>query len=175
MSGLPFHPVKPVRGGKPLDGLFLRLAEDPKWVTQAKLDGQRAIWDPNQARLWSRRETPITGPSLVLEALSQITVPLDGEYVPVKGSHGRDGTYWVFDLPEHKGPLSERWEALSFLLKGLDAPGLVNLCPSNVDWAEVTPNSWEGVVFKRCCSPYVKAMRPDKTTPSWVKYRAEWL
>jgi ATP-dependent DNA ligase len=177
--GLPFQPVKPVRGGRPLDDLFAQLTADPKWVVQAKMDGQRAVWDPdsptggNRGTLWSRRELPIHSPS-VLAVLNEVDEVLDGEFIPVKGGRG-SGTYWVFDLPDHRGYLPERWAALEALVKSLGVPDLVRLCPSGVEWPEVEANGWEGVVFKRLASKYPKAMTPNNTTPKWVKYRAEWL
>ena len=177
--GLPFQPVKPVRGGRPLDGLFAQLTADPKWVAQAKMDGQRAVWDPdaptggNRGTLWSRRDRPIHSPR-VLPVLNEVGVTLDGEYIPVKGGRGL-GTYWVFDLPDHPGYLPERWAALEALVTSLGVPDLVRLCPSGVEWSEVEENGWEGVVFKRLLTKYPKSMTPNKTTPWWVKYRAEWL
>lgn len=178
-SGLPFQPVKPIRGGRPMDALYERLAADPLWVTQAKLDGQRGIWDPdaptsgNRGTLWSRRDLPIYSPA-VLEVLNLVDDTIDGEYMSRKGHRG-EGTYWCFDLPDARGPYSARWAKLVKLVRSLNAPGLVNLCPSGVDWAGVEANGWEGVVFKRLSSKYTKSMSATTTTADWVKYRAEWL
>jgi len=171
VSGLPFAPVKPVRGGRPFDDLFNQLAQDEAWVAQAKLDGQRAIWDGKT--LWSRRELPITRAPKVLEALAGLDVTLDGEFVPDKGQP--TGTYWVFDLPDHRGNLEERWAALRKLMSGFSGISGIELAPSGVDWTDVVKMAWEGLVFKRRDSRYVKAINPGKTVASWVKYRAEWL
>ena len=161
---LDFVPVKPIRGGRPMDGLYNRLASDPLWVTQAKLNGIRALWDG--ADLWSRtggRATyKLNSRNLaVLRRVSQLT---DGELLP-------DGRYFPFDLPDHTGPLVERWAALEALAAQYD----LTLCPTGVAWADVERLSWEGVVFKRLSSKYPKAYSEGKTTPDWVKYRAEWL
>ena len=157
---LDFAPVKPIRGGRPLDELYLQLAEDPEWVCQAKLNGIRAIWTGKT--LWSRTGNLITQKlaPVSLDRVRGVTHRLDGELLS-------DGRYLVFDLPDDKGPLTDRWSRLVDLG--------IPLCPTNVVWARVVEHGWEGVVFKKLASKYPKALADGKTTPSWVKYRAEWL
>lgn len=173
---MPFHPVKPVRGGKPLDEFFQRLASSSDWVCQAKMDGQRALWVPDSPApgggrgvLWSRRELPITRAHDIVKALSTVTSLIDGELIM-----GTTPKYWAFDLPYHEGDLEERWDSLTEVVSQINHPH-VSLCPTGVTWEEVNLNGWEGVVFKRKGSKYVKGHSPDKTTGSWIKYRAEWL
>ena len=176
MSGLPWHPVKPVRGGRPLDDLYLRLAEDPDWVCQAKLDGRRALWDGD--RLWSRQGNllelcePIT--ALLREHASG--VELDGEYLTVKGTGRREACFYPFDIPTHFSKmLDARWELLEGVVKKMSGTGYVELCPSEVSWEDVEEHAWEGVVFKKRTSKYKRGITPGKTVGHWVKYRAEWL
>jgi ATP-dependent DNA ligase len=158
MSHIPFCPVKPIRGGRPLDGLFRKLMVDPMWVCQAKLDGRRAIWDGQT--LWSRQ-----GNRLPKHNLDGIPVTMDGEWM--------DDTFHAFDLPDHGGGLRERWADLTALVEQYRRPGLA-LCPLTTEWADIQQWGWEGVVFKRWSSLYPKSMQDGKTTAEWVKYRAEW-
>lgn len=157
---IPFVPVKPAAGGRPLGALYRRLARDPAWVAQAKLDGHRAIWDGRA--LWSRQGRRITRAPAAVAALAGLDITLDGELM-------RSGVYWVFDLPDHAGVLAERWVGLEEIVAGLDSE-FVQLMPSGVCWADVGPAGWEGVVVKRLASRY-----PLSPTPNWIKYRAVWL
>jgi ATP-dependent DNA ligase len=176
MTHLPFDPVKPIRGGKPLDEFYHTLASDVRWVCQAKLNGQRVIWDPPTSEpgcLWSRRGLRVYRAPEVAKALRSVSVRLDGELI--LGSGGR-ADYYVFDLPDHKGNLDDRWSCLESIVAELgSAHSCVWLCPSGVTWEEVTPSGWEGVVFKRRDSFYPRGNKPDTTTSNWIKYRAEWL
>lgn len=169
---MPFHPVKPIRGGKPLDAFYHKLAADPSYMCQAKLDGQRTLWDPKTKTLWSRRGLRINKVPEIAEALAGIDVTLDGELVL-----GACNRYFIFDLPDHKGALEERWECLSSIHKSLDesTKQVVNLCPCDVRWDHVESEGWEGVVFKKRSSSYVKSGKPDLTTAHWIKYRLEWM
>ena len=162
---IPFVPVKPIRGGRPMDKLYNQLAADPAWVCQAKLNGKRAIWDGEY--LWSRtgnRITPFQA-GKALAALAIVPTCLDGELVK--------DVFYAFDLPDHEGPLHERWALLKTIIP-YDFEHF-KICPSGVSWEDVSEHKWEGVVFKRLNSKYEKAMSEGKTTPAWVKYRAEWL
>lgn len=174
--GLPWHPVKPVRGGRPLDDLYLRLEADPAWVCQAKLDGRRALWDGE--RLWSRQGNllDLCEPMLALLEEHAPGVMLDGEYMTVKGTHRKEACFFPFDVPDHhRLPLQERWMHLIDVLAPMEGSGLVEPCPHDVSWGDVDRHGWEGVVFKRVNSRYERGIRPGKTVASWVKYRAEWL
>jgi ATP-dependent DNA ligase len=155
-----------------MDSVFERLMLDPGWVAQAKLNGRRAIWDGDGV-LWSRQHNKINSiaPSVV-EALEGCTQVLDGEFIRTKGAS--DGVFWIFDLPDHPGTLTERWEALCELMSIYTGTGL-RLCPSEVTWVDVEENSWEGIVLKKRNSGYVKPPRDGKLLACWIKYRAEWL
>lgn len=167
---LPFHLVKPIPGGRPLSSFYRSLEADPQWVCQAKLDGQRALWDGS--RLWSRRGNLLDLCAPVLEELQQHApgVMLDGEYLTEVGTFRRRARFVAFDVPG-PGSLIERWSLLSELVAPMD-PDLVEVCPHGVTWGDVEAQGWEGVVFKRTNSPYSRAMRPNKTTPAWIKFRA---
>lgn len=169
---MPFHPVKPIRGGKPLDAFFQKLATDHTYVCQAKLDGQRTLWDPSTKTLWSRRGLRIHKAPEIVKALAGVNITLDGELVL-----GSCNQYFLFDLPDHKGTLDERWESLASLhdSMGEDARNVIHLCPRDVQWENVRSAGWEGVVFKKRTSPYVKSGQPDSTTAHWIKYRLEWM
>jgi ATP-dependent DNA ligase len=84
-----------------------------------------------------------------------------------------DQTFFAFDLPDHGGDFRQRLDALERLVKSANRPGL-QICPTTREWADVAKYEWEGVVFKNLNSLYPKAMQDGKTTPHWVKYRAEW-
>lgn len=166
---MPFHPVKPIRGGKPMDGFFRRLEADPEWMCQAKINGQRAIW--HGGKMWSRQGNVLGAKAQpVMSALGSVAAVLDGEFVMTQGK----ATYYVFDMPDSRLPLGERWPEVAELVRAIDSD-YIRLCPCEVRWEDVELNNWEGVVFKRRSSVYVKSMTSDKTTPNWIKYRAEWL
>lgn len=173
---IPWHPVKPIRGGCPLDDLYEEFAGDPKWVCQAKLDGRRALWDGST--LWSRQGNRLDQCKPILELLRKYAsgVELDGEYMVVKGTSQKEACFYPFDIPtHHKKPLSKRWGLLMGVLEPMVGSGLVEPCPHDVTWEQVETNGWEGVVFKRLSSFYKRGISPGQTTPSWIKYRAEWL
>lgn len=159
---LPFHLVKPMRGGKPLDGLYRQLEADPGWICQAKVNGKRALWDGTT--LWSRQGNKIESP--VAEALVGLKVMLDGEFLQDK--------LYLFDVPSHTGTLVERWKQVQEVVGSLASPFVV-VCPLVRVWDEVPQNGWEGVVFKRLDSKYPVAFSEGKQTTAWIKYRAEWL
>ena len=85
MSGIPFWPAKPIRGGIPLDPFFQELMADPAWMSQAKLDGRRAVWDGHGV-LWSRQGNNINeiAPSVV-QAMASIKTEVDGEFIRTLG------------------------------------------------------------------------------------------
>lgn len=159
---IPFWPVKPIRGGRPLDGLYGKLSTSKDWMCQAKMNGKRVIWDGEV--LWSRQGNRLN--NAISEALEGVHQTLDGELV-------KDGL-WVFDLPDHPGTLTERWGALAGWVRRMDHPK-IQLCPSEVAWQDVEREGWEGVVFKKRTSKYPKSRFDGRETADWVKYRAEWL
>lgn len=167
---IPFYPVKPIRGGRPLDGLFEELAADPEWTCQAKLNGKRALWDGRT--LWSREGNAMHRP-FVVSTLNQqgLDVTLDGELVGT----GAQSTFYVFDLPDFPFDLQTRLAVLNDFIGPRLTGGLLRMCPMGVTWDDVEHEGWEGVVFKKLSSMYPKADRPDVETANWVKYRKEWL
>lgn len=173
---MPFHPVKPIRGGRPLDAFFQRLRDSPAWVCQAKINGQRTLWSPSsdapgggKGVLWSRRGLPIAKVPEIQQAMRSVDVVVDGELL-VKDTP----IYYLFDLPDHTGTLDERWKALTNVVEMIGHAN-VKKCPAEITWEDVSLNQWEGVVFKKRSSKYPKSLSSDNTTPSWIKYRAEWL
>lgn len=152
---IPFVPAKPIRGGRPLDRLYMQLDSDPDWTCQAKINGQRGIWDGRA--LWHRTGLRVYDRAIT-DWLPSGTM-LDGEI--------KDGTFWAFDMPDVNAPLDVRLAALADL--GIER------VPMDVEWAAVKRNGWEGVVFKRLSSLYPRPNREGVTFPGWVKYRAEWL
>ena len=167
MTGLPeipFHPMKPMKGGPPLSEVYRRLEMSADWMCQAKLDGKRVLWDGKM--LWSRQGNRLD--NAVSLALAGFTQMLDGELMP-------DGRFWVYDLPdEARNPLQNRWAKIDDSLNQLNCPFILT-CPVGLDWKEVPENKWEGVVFKRLRSRYPKGRTPGEVTDDWVKFRAEWL
>ena len=162
---LPWLPVKPMRGGVPLDALYRELEEDARWVCQAKLNGRRALWDGHA--LWSTEGNRIEGQATNALSACASGVPLDGEYVR--------GCYWAFDVPLYeRQPLERRLRSLAALLGPWRGSGVLEMCPTGVTWADVHENGWEGVVFKRLDSHYKRGIAPNQTVPSWVKYRSVW-
>ena len=162
---MPFHPIKPIRGGKPLGSVYRDLETSTEWMCQAKLNGKRAVWDPVTQRLWSRQ-----GNVLHVEAaqmLSGTLTSLDGELM-------RDGRFWVYDVPDHAGQLSDRWPEVEKVVNEINQ-SLVRTCPLVTRWEEVTANGWEGVVFKKLTSKYRKGASEGRETTDWVKFRLEWL
>jgi ATP-dependent DNA ligase len=147
-------------GGRPLSRLFHRLRADPAWTCQAKIDGQRVLFDGEQ--LWSSGDNPLPVPAALTGA-----PPLDGELE-------RDGTLWLFDLPDHGGMLADRLVSLAQFVAQLDDDS-VRMIPTCTHWDQVDINGWEGVVFKRLSSAYRKARSDGRTDPNWIKYRAAWL
>ena len=162
MVVMEWYPLKPIPGGKPCKGFFNRLMEDEAWVCEAKLDGRRAIWDGRT--LWGR-----TGQ--LMPKCSHVTPFLEG--LPALDGEWFGGELWCFDLPDHGGPFVERRLALERLVDNIQSPH-IHLMPRCVDWNAVRQNDWEGVVFKKLNSAYKKAFQHSKTTPDWIKFRAEW-
>jgi len=161
---IPFHPVKPIKGGPPLSEVYRRLELSPDWMCQAKLDGRRVVWDGKI--LWSRQGNRLD--NAVSLALGGFGQTLDGELMP-------DGHFWVYDLPdEARNPLTNRWSKIDEVVQQLSCP-FIHKCPVVLDWKEVPENKWEGVVFKRLRSRYPKGRKPGEVTDDWVKFRAEWL
>ena len=150
--------TKPARGGRPLDAHYQRLARDPEWVCQAKIDGWRAV--AYRGVLRTRSGNPIDAPAVVSALPAHLAI--EGEW------HKPSGTFYAFDLPQHPGSYAERWRALVEALTPCQA---VQLIPHRVTWADVAEHGWEGVVFKWLPGRYPNA----GVTPTWMKYRAAWL
>ena len=150
--------TKPARGGRPLDAHYQRLAADPEWVCQAKIDGWRAVC--HRGVLRTRTGNPIDAPAVVSALPAHLAI--EGEW------HKPSGTFYAFDLPQHPGSYAERWRSLVEALTPCQA---VQLIPHRVTWADVAANGWEGVVFKWLPGRYPNA----GVTSSWMKYRAAWL
>jgi len=180
-DALPFWPVKPIRGGKPFDGLYQKLASSSDWMCQAKINGKRGIWDGH--KLWSRSGELVTIEKArdVYAELEGCPTVFDGELLTsgTPGLRTDDGKalFLVFDLPDHPGTLDERVRDLTEIFSTeFNTSRNVRMCPMNVSWAEVEAFNWEGVVFKRRNSLYIKGRKgPGQEVPAWIKYRKEWL
>jgi ATP-dependent DNA ligase len=167
------YPVKPMRGGTPLNGLYRRLASSPEWVCEAKLDGVRAFWDGEE--LWSRTGNKLPRCEEVKKHLPR-SLQLDGELV--YGKDNEPTRYWVFDFAGPKGFdrlaafYTDRRAVIADLLKALSPAcgDVVKLTPY-VTWDDVERLGLEGVVFKRKDSLYEMAHRPGVKVPYWVKFR----
>ena len=157
-----WYPLKPIPGGQPGKRFFQRLMEDPLWVCEAKLDGRRAIWDGRI--LWGRQGQRVPKCDHVTSHLEGVP-SLDGEWF--------GNELWCFDLPDHGGTFRERREELERVVGNVSCAH-IHLMPRCEDWAAVSQNGWEGVVFKKLASPYRKALQHSKTTAHWIKFRAEW-
>jgi ATP-dependent DNA ligase len=131
-----------------MNALYQRLAADPAWMCQAKINGCRALWDG--AELRTRNGQWLDAPA----ELAAVSERIDGEYL--------GGVFYAFDLVDHAGTLDERWAALLAL-------GIQTI-PAWVSWRDVARERWEGVVFKRRDSVYPRAQK--KTTSDWIKFRA---
>ena len=127
------------------------------------------MWDPT-GTLWSRQGNQINNADEVCANMKSVDFLVDGELI-IKG---KSATYYWFDLPGHKGTLTERWQDLTVLHRRVKSD-CIQLIPTEVNWDDVIANEWEGVVFKKRKSTYTQSVTPDKTTPNWIKYRAEWL
>ena len=161
---MPFHPMKPIKGGPPLSALYRQLASSPDWMCQAKLDGHRVLWDGKV--LWSRHGNRLD--NAVAQALEGVDMTLDGELMG-----GRE--MFVYDLPDlARRQLQERWKRIPQVVSSINST-IIRVCPVVHNWEEVTDNQWEGVVFKKVNSLYPMGRSEGQETTDWVKFRAEWL
>lgn len=166
------YPTKPMNGGRPLNGLFFELLEDPDWACEAKLNGKRGHWDGET--LWSRTGNKLYDKVALAEYLAAHYpgTPLDGEIV--------GDFFWIFDLPGMaEEPYRERRTALQALWEAdvsvMGEKSLVRLTPYVADWSDVEDNLYEGVVFKRLESRYKMHSTPGKKIADWIKFRKENL
>jgi ATP-dependent DNA ligase len=164
VTEMPFQLIKPIKGGKPLGDLYRRLEADEAWICQAKLNGKRALWDGQF--FWSRQGNRLDGK--LADQLRQLfpDIVLDGELV--------GDVYWVFDCAEVGLTLDDRLAIVRSVVGPQENESL-RICPIVSRWEEVNENKWEGVVFKRRSSKYLRAATQGKETTDWVKFRAEWL
>lgn len=154
---------KPRSGGRPHNAVMQRLASDPAWMAQAKIDGWRARWRDGALR--SRAGMLLHQcPALIAELQEHAAgLWIDAEITFSAGDKA-DAQLWCFDLPALALPLHERLE----VLRGIcEAGNRMRLIPCDVAWQDVEREAWEGLVFKRRDSAYPRT----KVTDSWVKYR----
>lgn len=126
---------------KPADPLLLanvwKAGKSPAdYLVSEKYDGARAIWDGTTLRFRSGRA--VNAPTWFLAALPK--VKLDGELWMARGKfealsgavrrtvprddEWREISYMVFELPDHAGSFTERYEALKMLVAGANMPAL---------------------------------------------------
>ena len=154
---------KPRSGGRPHNACMQRLASDPAWMAQAKIDGWRARWRDGELR--SRAGMRLHQcPALIAELQDRAAgLWIDAE-ITFSGSKA-DAQLWCFDLPGLALPLQERLTALRQICEGGKR---MRLIPCDVQWQDVEREAWEGLVFKRRASAYPRT----KITADWIKYRA---
>jgi ATP-dependent DNA ligase len=146
--------VRPISGGAIGNSLCRKLCADPDWLTQAKLDGKRVLWDGR--KLWSSHGNQLHLPTVTDGLPGGWT--LDGELV--------GGTVYWFDIAM-PGSLRHRLAVLEESgVRLIPTPG----CWVHA-WQQADQHSWEGIVCKRLDSTYPRGHRPRTTTPSWVKFK----
>ncbi len=143
----------------------------PEWVFERKFDGIRLLSYKRgeDIQLFSRNRLPQHLPE-VAAAIARLPVEdaiLDGEIT----WDGR--TYHVFDILWLNGeavtmrPLEERRALLSGL--PLEAPMVrVELVDDAEPWERARCEGWEGVIAKRCRSPY-----EHRRSKHWLKMKCE--
>jgi bifunctional non-homologous end joining protein LigD len=142
------------------------------WVFERKFDGIRllAYKRGDDVRLYSRNRLPQNVPSIAtaIARLPVNEVILDGEMT----WDGRSG-YHVFDILWLNGravtarPLEER-RALLQQLPFEDPMRRVELVDDPQPWERARREGWEGVIAKRCGSPY-----EHRRSKHWLKMKCE--
>jgi bifunctional non-homologous end joining protein LigD len=150
----------------------------PEWTFERKLDGIRllAFKQGRNVRLFSRNRLPHNEayPSVVkvIANLPVADVILDGEATGVWGKQG-DIAYNVFDILwlDGRNVASEPLEVRRVLLGGLPFHSPLERVPvlrHERPWEEACQKKWEGVIAKRCGSPYEHGR-----SPLWLKMKCE--
>ncbi len=143
-----------------------------EWLFERKFDGIRLLAYKNgsDVRLFSRNRLPQHLPEVAsaIAALPVDEVILDGEVT----WDGRSG-YHVFDILWLNGravtslPLEDRRRLLQEL--PFTAPmRRVTLLEDNEPWQRASRERWEGVIAKRCGSPY-----EHRRSKHWLKMKCE--
>ena len=144
----------------------------PGWTFERKFDGIRllAYKEGSDVRLLSRNRLPQHIPKLA-DAIARLPAKeliLDGEI-----TWDRNGDYHVFDILWLDGrsvtalPLEERQALLRRL--PLRAPlRRVEALEDAAPWERAKRENWEGVIAKRCGSPY-----EHRRSPHWLKMKIE--
>jgi bifunctional non-homologous end joining protein LigD len=158
----------------------------PEWVFERKLDGIRclAVKVAGETRLYSRNELSLREryPSLAaaLDADPAGDFVLDGEAVAFVdgrdrfGGHGGELFLYVFDVLFAGGrdvrslPLQERRTVLKDLLRWRDPLRMTEQMTGDgaALLADACSAGWEGLIAKRCGTPYVSARSRD-----WLKLK----
>ena len=159
----------------------------PEWVFERKLDGIRclAVKDRGRTRLYSRNELSLNDryASLAgaLDADPADGFVIDGEAVAFVGGRDRFGGgeggelfYYVFDVLVAGGrdvrslPLEARRAVLEGLLGWRDPLRLTQQVTGDgaALLADACRDGWEGLIAKRCGTPYVSTRSRD-----WLKLK----
>ena len=144
----------------------------PGWIFERKFDGIRllAFKQGAEVRLLSRNRLPQHIPKLA-DAIARLPAKeliLDGEI-----TWERSGDYHVFDILWLDGrsvtalPLEER-QALLRRLPLRSPLRRVEALEDAVPWERAKRENWEGVIAKRCGSPY-----EHRRSPHWLKMKCE--
>ena len=144
----------------------------PGWIFERKFDGIRllAFKEGADVRLLSRNRLPQHIPKLA-DAIARLPpkeLILDGEI-----TWERSGDYHVFDILWLDGrsvtalPLEER-QALLRRLPLRSPLRRVEALEDAAPWERAKREHWEGVIAKRCGSPY-----EHRRSPHWLKMKCE--
>jgi DNA ligase 1 len=148
------------------------------WWMSEKLDGLRAIWDPNLRVLKSRKNHVFPAPAWFLEKLPD--VPLDGELWLGRGMLERTSSivrssqdkgwkelkFCLIDIPDRDaGPFEVRQEALRKLVRAGMDPWVVlipQMCCASAEMLQLAldltcQQGGEGLMIRQPGSPYVHA------------------
>jgi len=181
MGGIKYPP-KPMRGWPGTD-LHKRLIDDPEWIAEPKINGERCIvqsgrWKNENGshtiKIWTRKCHIMVGvPQILQDILSEImngTMYLDCELV--KKSH-----MWVFDIPGLPYRLKDRRKHLEDFYEYRTCTGdhkfvkLIPWIPKETAYEASLANGDEGTVFKNINSLYKPQFDPEDESPTWVKFK----
>jgi ATP-dependent DNA ligase len=160
------------------------LPELPGYFATLKMDGWRAqitVTDSGPFVYLSRENKPLAVSRPVAEpfeaAVRARGIPVgslfDGEWL-CRRPAAREEALWVFDLLEHgtsdlrQTPALERFRAVRGLLEQYTTPMATSDFGRFYDEAMQRPDA-EGIVLKRCTSPFIGSYSKCALNPAWMK------
>lgn len=173
--------MKPMLATPGGDNPYALLSSDD-WIASVKMDGHRLIVVivGKDVTFLSRTGKPLPVSDELRGAFSFLTdVSLDGRRIVIDGEYmPKEGRYYVFDLPELTGfvsqdtALEQRLSLLPTLLT--DAPDCIEILPNWTTTKDKTDAVYrikarggEGLVFKKRSSKY----QSNRRSKSWVKLK----